>query len=103
MSVYRGLTFILCYTFNGGKSVSADRLPPAFKAFPRIELLGLPSLIWFAVVAVGVFYYFLNHTMTGRKIYAVGSNSQAARLVGIGLGRVTFLTYLLAGGLAGAR
>ncbi len=102
MSVYRGLTFILCYAFNGGKSVSADRLPAAFKAFPRVEILGLPTLIWFAVLAVVCFYYFLNHTMTGRKVYAVGSNSQAARLAGIGVGRITFLAYLLTGALAGA-
>ena len=31
MSVFRGLTFILCYAFNQGKSVSADRLPTEFK------------------------------------------------------------------------
>jgi len=102
MSVFRGLTFILCYAFNGGKSVSADRLPAAFKALPRVEVLGLPSLIWFALLAVVGFYYFLNHTMTGRKIYAVGSNAQAARLAGIGVGRITFLAYLLTGALAGA-
>ena len=102
MSVFRGLTFILCYAFNGGKSVSADKLPAAFKAFPRLEALGVPALIWFAALAVVGFYYFLNHTMTGRKIYAVGSNGQAARLAGIGVGRITFLAYLLTGALAGA-
>ncbi|NQT87016.1 hypothetical protein HQ560_09645 [bacterium] len=102
MSVFRGLTFILCYTFNGGKSVSADRLPATFKAFPRVEVLGLPSLIWFALLAVVGFTYFLNHTMTGRKVYAIGSNAQAARLAGIGVGRLTFLAYLLTGALAGA-
>lgn len=102
MSVFRGLTFILCYAFNGGKSVSADKLPAAFKAFPRVEIAGVPVLIWFAVLTAAGFYYFLNHTMTGRKIYAVGSNSQAARLAGIGVGTVTFLAYLLTGTLAGA-
>lgn len=102
MSVFRGLTFILCYAFNGGKSVSADRLPSAFKAFPRIGILGLPVLIWFALLTFMGFYYFLNHTMTGRKIYAVGSNGQAARLAGIAVGKVTFLAYLLTGALAGA-
>jgi len=102
MSVFRGLTFILCYAFNKGKSVSADRLPAAFKDFPRLEALGLPNLVWFALVACGVFYFFLSHTMTGRKIYAVGSNAQAARLAGIGVGKTTFLAYLLAGALAGA-
>ena len=102
MSVFRGLTFILCYALNQGKSVSADRLPTEFKAFTRIEILGVPSLIWIAILATLFFYYLLSHTITGRKIYAVGSNAQAARLAGIGVGKVTFLSYLLAGALAGA-
>ncbi len=102
MSVFRGLTFMLCYAFNEGRSVSADKLPFAFKEFTRVEHFSIPNLLWIAAIVFVGFYYFLNHTMTGRKIYALGSNRDAARMVGINVDRTTFLVYLLSGALSGA-
>ncbi|MHC4199589.1 MAG: ABC transporter permease [Planctomycetota bacterium] len=101
MSLFRGVTFVICYTVNKGKWVSADKYSPAFKDFTRTGLLGVPNLILIAVIVYAVFYYVLRHTMTGRKIYAVGGNPRAARLVGINVGWITFLPYLLAGMLFG--
>jgi ribose transport system permease protein len=42
---------------------------------------------------------FLNHTVLGRQIYAVGSNEQAARLSGVNVERVRLFVYTLLGGL----
>jgi len=43
----------------------------------------------------------LNHTRTGRDIYAVGTNPDAAPFAGIRKDRIIFLVYLLSGILAG--
>lgn len=101
MSLFRGLTFVICYAVNQGKWIGADRYSPAFKQFTRTGLLGVPNLILIAIIVYAVFYYVLRHTVTGRQIYAVGGNREAARLVGINVERITFLPYLFAGMLFG--
>jgi ribose transport system permease protein len=53
-------------------------------------------LISYALVAV-----FLQYTRTGRHIYAIGGNSQAARVSGINVDRTLVLVYGLCGMLAG--
>src|SRR5215218_2676764 len=53
----------------------------------------MPTLI---LAAVAVFcYWWLNQTRSGRNIYAVGGNPEAARLAGIDLDR--FLPYVFSG------
>ncbi len=59
----------------------------------------VPVVIMFVVVALG--YYILNHTRLGRYTFAIGSNVEAARFSGIGVGRYTLLVYILLGTLAG--
>lgn len=65
------------------------------------SLLPLPAgvLIAGAVTIAGA--AFLTYARFGRHIVATGSSPATARLCGISLGRVTFLTYALAGVLAG--
>ncbi|MGH9900284.1 MAG: ABC transporter permease, partial [Pyrinomonadaceae bacterium] len=43
----------------------------------------------------------LNHTRFGRHVYALGDNEEAARLMGLNVGRVTVGVYALSGTLAG--
>jgi rhamnose transport system permease protein len=102
LSIYRGITFIINYAINGGRWVAADKFAPAFRTFTRDTFFVVPNLILITVIVYAVFFYFLNHTVTGRKIYAVGSNSDGARFAGINVGRIMFLPYLLTGMLFGA-
>ena len=48
-----------------------------------------------------VFFYFINHMRTGRQIYAVGSNPEAADISGIPRRRIIWLVYTLMGALSG--
>jgi rhamnose transport system permease protein len=59
--------------------------------------LGLPNMVIIAIIFAIAVYYFLNHTRTGRDIYAVGSNPDAAQMAGIRKQRIIFLVYLLSG------
>jgi rhamnose transport system permease protein len=54
-------------------------------------------MVIIAIVVAVLVYFFLNHTRTGRDIYAVGSNPDAAQVAGIQKQRILFLVYLLSG------
>jgi rhamnose transport system permease protein len=97
LSIYRGLIFL----YSNGQWINAFEMPPGFKELSKGIPLGVPNLILFAaVVAVGVFM-FLKYTRTGRDIYAVGSNPDAARFAGIQTERIIFTVFLLSGVLCG--
>jgi rhamnose transport system permease protein len=61
----------------------------------------VPNLILFAIVVAGAVYYFLTYSRTGRDIYAVGSNPDAARFAGIPMQRIIFQVYVMSGLLCG--
>src|SRR5690606_23641678 len=57
------------------------------------------SFILVIVVCVSI-HIFLTRTQTGRHIYAIGGNKEAARLSGINVDRVLIIVYTLSGFLA---
>lgn len=99
--VYRGLDFVVA----GGTQVSASDVPDSYLnlATTRIGLfgVGIPALIIFAAVIALIFAYLLHSTRSGRQLYAIGSNPEAARLVGIRSDLLVFGTFLLSGLLCG--
>jgi len=100
MSVYRGFTFVI----SGGQWVTAHEMTDPFMNLPHGNLLGVPNLIWFALVVSVLFYYFMRYTRSGREIYAIGGNRSAAVLVGVNERKVEFLIFAVSGlvsGLAG--
>jgi len=69
--------------------------------FPTVVFPGIPyAVILLAVIALAV-SLMLNRSVLGRHIYAVGSNSEAARLSGVDVAGVTCFAYVLSGTLAG--
>jgi len=97
LSIYRGLVFF----YSQGTWINSFELPDNFKMLSKGTPLGLPNMVIIAVLVALVVYYFLNHTRTGRDIYAVGTNPDAAPFAGIRKDRIIFLVYLLSGILAG--
>ena len=97
MNVVRGLTYVV----SGGQWVSSYQMSDGFKAIATGRILGINNLIVIAVVIYIVAAYFINHTRTGRRIYAVGSNPDAAEISGLPKRSLIFLAYLIMGGLAG--
>jgi ribose transport system permease protein len=53
------------------------------------------------IVAVAI-WYLLEHTATGRRLYATGFNPDAARLAGVRVQRLRFMALLASGFLSGA-
>ncbi|RAK06337.1 monosaccharide ABC transporter membrane protein (CUT2 family) [Halanaerobium saccharolyticum] len=97
MNVFRGITFLI----SGGKWVSAYQMSDSFKSISTGSILGINNLIVISIFIYLVFYYFINYTRTGRKIYAVGSSPKSAKVSGINVTKITWLVYSIMGSLAG--
>lgn len=94
---YRGFDFL----YAGGNQVSASDVPDSFLSLATTPLLGIPLLIWFAVLLAIIFGFLLRSSRTGRELYAIGSNPDAARLVGIRSDLLVFGAFAIAGLLSG--
>lgn len=97
LSIYRGLIFL----YSEGKWINAFEMPPGFRQLAKGAPLGVPNLILFAMVVVVAVHYFLVYSRSGRDIYAVGSNPDAALVAGIPIQRMIFRSYLISGLLCG--
>ena len=64
-----------------------------------VWLFPLPAL--YLLVLALVLYYVIEHTAPGRRILATGSNPEAARLVGLRVGRVQGFSLITSGAVAG--
>jgi rhamnose transport system permease protein len=85
----------------GGGQVVASSLPNAFLNIPQASIGGVPILAIVVAAFVGVVAYYLRSFRSGRDLYAIGSNPDAARLVGLRTGRRVFTAFAVSGALAG--
>ncbi|MFC2282063.1 MAG: ribose ABC transporter permease, partial [Treponema socranskii subsp. buccale] len=61
---------------------------------------GIPIPVIILFILFAGFYFMLHATVLGRKIYAIGSNSKAAALAGVAIGRTKMIVYGLSGLMA---
>ncbi len=97
LTVFRGVIFLI----SDGQWVNAHEMSPAFKALPRMLVLGLPVLSWIALASIICLYVLLTRTPPGRAFYAVGGNPDAAVYTGVNVGRSRFNAFVLSGALSG--
>lgn len=97
MNIVRGSTYIL----SKGAWVSAYQMSDGFKEIATGSALGVNNLVAVAAATMACAWYFLNHTRTGRRLYAVGSNPEAADVSGIPRRRLVALSYAIMGALSG--
>jgi rhamnose transport system permease protein len=95
--IIRGIDILVV----GGGQVVASSLPNSFLNIPQATIGGVPDLAIVIAVAVGAVAYYLRSFRSGRELYAIGSNPDAARLAGIPIGRRVFTAFVLSGALAG--
>jgi rhamnose transport system permease protein len=85
----------------GGNEVVAQTLPSSFIAIPRANVLGVPYLAIVIAAVIGAGAYYLRSFRSGRELYAIGSNPEAARLAGIPAGKRVFTAFAISGAIAG--
>lgn len=90
----------LVYAYGEGIPVQ----PGAADSFANLgqsTLLGIPVLAIFWILAVLLIAFLLTRTVWGRRVYAVGSNIEAARSSGIPVKATLLSVYVIAGLLVG--
>jgi rhamnose transport system permease protein len=102
LAIYRGILVEL----SGAKTVTTDSLPAWLLDLPRLNLISLGGLdiramIVLALVIVVVFQLATSYLKSGRYFYAIGSNPDAAQLIGLPARRIVFAAFVLSGALAG--
>jgi rhamnose transport system permease protein len=95
--IIRGVDILI----SGGHEVVAQSLPSAFVGIPQDSVLGIPDIAIAVAVVVAAGAYYLRAFRSGRELYAIGSNPDAARLAGISVGRRVFAAFAVSGALAG--
>lgn len=102
LAIYR----TLLVEISGAKSVVTQRLPQWVVDLPRLNILtigevDLRFLPVLALCVVVLFQLVVSYLPYGRRLYAIGSNPDAARVAGFPSQRIVFLAFVLSGSLAG--
>ena len=98
MWMLRGLAFVISHA-------ESILVPPALTSVAKAQLglasalYPVPLLVMLAVTVKGMIY--LNRTVMGRHIFAVGGNPEASRYSGLSVGRIRLGVYILSGMTAG--
>ncbi|MDA4846623.1 ABC transporter permease [Hoeflea poritis] len=69
--------------------------PEALGDFATGKILGLPYLAIATIMLAAIMHVVLRRTVYGQSVLAIGQNARAARLAGINVNRVRYLTYTL--------
>lgn len=91
---------------SGAKTVTTASLPAWIVDLPRATLFTLGDIdirviVGVAIAIVIIFQLVLAFLPYGRRLYAIGSNPDAARIAGLPARRIVFTAYVLCGALAG--
>jgi ribose transport system permease protein len=90
----------LAYMLSGGLSIY--QLPESFDWLGRgDDLAGIPNAVVLMILLYFLAHLLMSRTIAGRYVYAVGGNSEAARLSGVPVKRILLWVYAGSGALAG--
>jgi rhamnose transport system permease protein len=97
---------VMLVELSGSKTVTTDSLPQWVVELPRASLVSIGDLDIrpLVVIALGVaiaFQLVLRYLPFGRRLFAIGSNPEGARQVGMPVRRDVFVAFTLSGALAG--
>lgn len=94
MNIFRGLTLIAM------AATPISNMPPSIRFLGGSFIGPLPVSFIALILMYIAAHFFLNNTRTGRYIYAVGGNKNAAELSGINVDKILIIVYALSGFMA---
>jgi rhamnose transport system permease protein len=97
MYIFRGIAL----TWAGSSRITASQLPDSFLDLGTRQIVSIPVLFVLAIAIVLAVGYVLQTSRSGRELYAVGSDPDAAVLYGLAVRRRVIGAFLLSGALAG--
>lgn len=87
----------LRYLVNNGTVVT---LPTEMKDFAIATPLGVSWFFWMVVAIYLIMAFIQRKTAFGRYVYAVGNNSDVAKLQGVKVNKIKTIAYLISGAFA---
>ncbi|WP_246243646.1 ABC transporter permease [Amycolatopsis pithecellobii] len=100
LGTYTFLLGVIAYYTHGALITSG--IPPSFGDWTSETTLGVPRPFILLVIVAAIIWYVLAHLPYGRRLASIGSNEDAARLVGINTTRVIWTSFVISGVLAAA-
>ncbi|PLR77401.1 ABC transporter permease [Bacillus sp. V3-13] len=97
LTIYRGLAYI----FQVGSLVTIEDNTFLAILAGKTVVGGIYTPIIILFLTLGIAIFMLRMTTFGRRLYAVGGNSEAARLAGAPINRDIIIAYVISGALAG--
>ena len=102
LAIYR----TMLVEYSDAQTVLTANLPEWILDLPRANIvsfgdLDLRLMVGAMLVVVVLFQLMLTYLPYGRRLYAIGSNPDAARIAGFPSQRIVFLAFVMCGGLAG--
>jgi fructose transport system permease protein len=91
------IAFALTHIYSNEETIS--NLPGAMTALGNTFTLGNTAITYGTLVCLGLFvlaWFVLSQTTWGRRVYAIGDNPEATRLMGINVRRQLLLVYVVA-------
>ncbi|MFN8467038.1 MAG: ABC transporter permease [Caldilineaceae bacterium] len=91
---------------SGANSVLTNELPKWLIDLPRLNVVSFGEMdvrviFFMALLVVIIFQWVVSYLPWGRRLYAIGSNPDAARIAGFPAQRIVFAAFVLSGSLAG--
>lgn len=77
------------------------RLAGGFASFAQKDFAGFALPVFYALAVAVALWFLLQKTVPGRQMYAAGFNRDAARLAGISVDRLRFISLMISGTVAG--
>jgi len=90
----------LVYAYGNGIPINPEAAA-SYATFGQTTIIGIPVLAIIWLVMVALIAFLLYRTVWGRRVYAIGSNIDAARSSGIPVKTTLWSVYILAGLLVG--
>jgi ABC-type sugar transport system ATPase subunit/ribose/xylose/arabinose/galactoside ABC-type transport system permease subunit len=97
LALYRGLDSLAAH----GTQVSADQVPAAWLDLTAGSFFGVPGVAVIAGAVLIILALAFRYLSVGRELFAIGSNPDGARLIGIRVQRGVMAAFACAGLLAG--
>lgn len=95
MTIARGTAFIV----SKGQPILVGANGQFLNNFGKGLTYGVANPVLLMLAVFAVTWFLLHYTAFGRLVTAIGSNQEAVRLSGIGIGWYIFATYVISGGL----
>lgn len=101
MTIARGVAQLVNGNYNTD-NIGSEGAVQVFKDILYYgKTLEIYNGVWIALIIWAIFYFILSFTRSGRHIYAIGSNVDAARLSGVNVFATTTKAYLVSAFCAG--